>query len=101
MKTLTKKITVDIMTITVELAIQWLANNHTSRRKNPAEIERLTRVILDDQWVINGEAIVLDAEGRLLDGQHRLEAIVLAGLPVSSVVVKGVDPSAADTIDQH
>lgn len=49
---------------------------------------------------MNGETIKFDAHGRLFDGQHRLRACILAGVPFQSVVVRGIDdPEAFVTVD--
>ena len=42
------------------------------------------------KWQLNGEAIKFDSEGVLIDGQHRLHAIVRAGVPVEMLVIRGV-----------
>ena len=43
------------------------------------------------EWKLNGECIVLDKEGRLLDGHHRLIAVTIAEIPVTFSVCEGVD----------
>ena len=48
---------------------------------------------------MTGDPIKFSSDGRLLDGQHRLEACEIAGLPISTHVVFGVDPGAFTTID--
>ena len=42
---------------------------------------------------------MLGAGGKLLDGQHRLHAVIEAGLPIQSVVVYGMDDEAFRTMD--
>src|SRR5882724_12528290 len=43
--------------------------------------------------------VKLDHEGRVRDGQNRLHAIVRAGIPVRSVVARGVSEDAFDVMD--
>jgi len=86
--------------VTPEKASQWLQNNSHNRNKSEANIRRLAEAIKNDEWKCNGESIIIDSTGRLLDGQHRLEAVVLAKKAIHCVVVEGVDPEAFDTIDQ-
>lgn len=52
------------------------------------------------RWRANGEVLVFDKDGILLDGQHRLHAIIKAGVPVVMGVCFGVDRDTAQTIDQ-
>lgn len=48
----------------------------------------------------NGECIKIAKDGTLIDGQHRLYAIIKAGIPVQVMVMVGLDLSAQDTIDR-
>lgn len=51
------------------------------------------------KWQENGEAIILDDNGNVIDGQHRLSAIVQCGIPQTLLVVSGVSPECFKTID--
>src|SRR5438128_11555798 len=59
----------------------------------------MTAAIQRGEWQLTGEAIKLDDEGRVRDGQNRLHAIVQAGIPVRSVVARGVSEDAFDVMD--
>jgi hypothetical protein len=47
---------------------------------------------------MNGEAIIFSAQ-RLMSGQHRLKAVLLAGVEVDFLIIRGVDDSAFQTLD--
>jgi hypothetical protein len=47
----------------------------------------------------NGDSIRIDTNGDILDGQHRLAAIVRVGKPVNVLVASGVDRETFATID--
>jgi len=49
-------------------------------------------------WDCNGESIKMNGN-ELIDGQHRLEAIIESGIPITSVVVRGLE-SDGRTIDR-
>jgi hypothetical protein len=51
------------------------------------------------EWELNGETIKIADDGTLLDGQHRLEAVLHSGATIESVVVRGLPMIAQDTID--
>lgn len=72
--------------------------NH-NRKIMASAVARLARAITDGKWQFNGQAIVVSDDGILLDGQHRLCAIVMAGIPVESMVVFGVARHAMNTLD--
>lgn len=50
-------------------------------------------------WMFNGDTIRFDTNGDLIDGQTRLEAISRSGIPQDFIVVYGLDPNCAQTID--
>lgn len=53
----------------------------------------------DGKWNgMNGEAIRFDTEGRLVDGQHRLWACVLAETPFETLMITDVDANSYSTI---
>src|SRR5207302_6854563 len=89
----------EIVTITPELAQEWLDRGGTNRKITRRRIEAMTAAIQHGEWRLTGEAIKLDADGRVRDGQNRLHAIVEAGIPVRSVVARGVSEEAFDVMD--
>lgn len=51
------------------------------------------------QWELNGETIKFLTQGVLLDGQHRLRAVVQSGVTIQSYVVHNLPSKVFDTID--
>jgi hypothetical protein len=75
-----------------------------NRRLSDTYISRYKEMILENQWYMNGETISLDKEGYLINGQHRLTAIIEAnkvkpGTKVKIMMVSGVEREAISTID--
>jgi hypothetical protein len=79
-----------VMTITPELAQEWLDRGGTNRKITRRQIDAMAAAIERGEWQLTGKAIKLDNLGRVRDGQNRLHAIVQAGIPVRSVVARGV-----------
>src|SRR5260370_421024 len=88
-----------IVTITPELAQEWLDRGGNNRKVTRRRIEAMTAAIQRGEWQLTGEAIKLDDEGRVRDGQNRLHAIGEAGIPVLSLVAPGVTRHAFDVMD--
>jgi hypothetical protein len=80
-------------------AREYLLENVKNRKLNDQHCKRLRDVIVAGDWWLNGETIIFGSDGTLLDGQHRLTAIVQAGVSVDVLVVRGIDEEAFRTLD--
>ncbi len=85
--------------VTPEIAAQMLGTMSGNRPIRQRMVNRFSREMIAGKWLLNGESIKISREGRLIDGQHRLNAIIAAKTAVSLFVVRGVDPSAFLTLD--
>lgn len=74
-------------------------NGIKNRNIMKAVIDRFASDMTNGYWKVNGEPIIFDEKGFLLDGQHRLAAIVKAGISIPTMVVRGINRSSFDTID--
>lgn len=87
--------------ITPDQAKAYLECNTNNRGLRKAHVEKIANDIRHGRWVFNGSTIVFNGDGTLLDGQHRLAAIIEAGLAVPITVVRGVSKTAMPTIDAN
>lgn len=93
-------LTVKVMQITRELALEWLKKNALNRAVRRGNLQRLINALKSGTWDhCNGETIVFADDGSLMDGQHRLQAVVETGIPITSLVVWGVEARKMGTID--
>lgn len=78
-------------TVTPELAQKYLKQNVDNYRKiSRAKVALYAQEMKAGRWQTNGEAIVFDESGTLKNGQHRLAAILVAGVPVEMTIITGV-----------
>lgn len=89
-----------VKTITPSEAKRLLEGNTHNRKVSKMRVEQLTNEILAGAWRLNGESIKM-AGGRLIDGQHRLHAIIKAGKPITTLFVTGLSEDVFDTLDQQ
>jgi hypothetical protein len=88
------------MLVTPEQANEWLRSNaEDNRHQRIKKIESFARDMKAGKWQITGDTIKITPEGILIDGQHRLKAVVLAGVPVYMVVAFDVPHSAMAVVD--
>lgn len=62
-------------------------------------VEKYAAMMRDGQWKFTGEPIQLHPDGYLLNGQHRLHAIVKSGTSHQMVLVDGVDKDSFRVMD--
>jgi hypothetical protein len=93
-----------VIIITPEQAKKWLEKNNGggigNRKISQRQLNFLTESILRGQWFLNGETIKIGKDGSVIDGQHRLMAIVKANRAIESLVVFDCDSEAYNTIDK-
>ncbi|SFT75717.1 hypothetical protein SAMN04487904_107187 [Actinopolyspora lacussalsi subsp. righensis] len=91
--------TVQLMTVTPEMAGKWLATNDNNRNIRERLVEKIAGAIRRDEWQVNGDTIRFDENDRLRDGQHRLLAIQHSGHSVRTFVAWGISGEAQVTMD--
>jgi hypothetical protein len=79
--------------VTPAKAKVMLRDNPNFRSIDLRRVRVYAREILAGNWACNGETIKIDVGGKLLDGQHRLSAIVSSGAAVEMLVVRGITDS--------
>jgi len=89
----------EIVDVTPGRAELWLTRNTDNRRVRPATVARYSRDMETGRFIENGAAICFAKDGALLDGQHRLEAVVQSGATVTFLVVRNLDRRVQHTID--
>lgn len=88
-----------VIDVTPDLARAWLRNNTHNRRLRDRAVDDYARDMAAGHWNLNGEALKFSSDGAVLDGQHRLRAVVTADVTVPMMVVVGLDPSTQETMD--
>lgn len=88
-----------VETIGPEQAHAYIERMVCNRVVSAANVARLAEAMRRGEWDLNGEPIILDKNGLLLDGQHRLLAVIESGVSIQALVVRGVEKSAFDSID--
>ena len=95
----TQTVTITTMTITPDDARLILSQGAPNRPLNEGLVARYACDMADGLWQQTGEPIKFDHEGNLIDGQHRLNALVKSGVTIEFVVVTGLSFATQDTMD--
>ena len=92
-------ITMELETITPERAKDMLTRNTNNRALQKGTVTSYARQMKNGVWLLNGDAIRFSDEGVLLDGQHRLAAVVMSGASIQAWVGRGFPAEAQMTMD--
>lgn len=100
MSNTSSKLTMRVEAIGPDLAWEYLTRpGSRNRPKSEKIIDEYAATMKRKAWRLTGQGIILASDGSLLDGQHRLEAVIRSGETVEMFVVEGVDPACFGTID--
>ena len=88
-----------IVTVTPELAKEWIKNNSFNRPLKPRLVDKYVRQILEGNWQRTHQGVAFDGNGILIDGQHRLHAIIKTGQSIPMLVFLNETQLAHESID--
>lgn len=91
--------TAEVRTISPAEAAQMLKRNRRNRPVKDRTVAAFARDMARGRWLLTGEAIKFNTNGDLVDGQHRLKAIIRAATPIRLMVVWGVPAEAQAVMD--
>lgn len=103
-------ITVNLTTDAPPLSVEWvlvdpdtartyLDENDANRALRARVVNAYARDMGHGAWAVTGETIKFSKTGELLDGQHRLSAIIESGTSQWMLVVRGLEPATKGIID--
>lgn len=85
--------------LTPEIATKLLERNGLNRPLNDAHVQRIANQIRQGKWRYNGDTIKISDTEDVLDGQHRLWAVIESKRAVKTCIVYGIERDAFATID--
>lgn len=93
------KIEVKTLEITPEIAADMLSRNVGNRPINKNTVSSYADFILNDEWQLTPEGISFNQYNELINGQHRLSAIIKANKSVMMMVFYNVPQETFKVID--
>jgi hypothetical protein len=98
METVVPKVT--RLRVTPAQAMNWLEHaNNRNRNISDQVVKRYARDMKAGHWRLTHQGIAFDPSGVLIDGQHRLWAIVESDTPVEMFIWFNISPEALMAID--
>lgn len=94
------QVTAEFLTIGPELAEEMLQSNPDNRSISPATVDAYVRAMVNGEWRYVGDPIRLNRDNEILDGGHRLTAVVKSGTTHTFMVVRGIPTEFRSVMDQ-
>lgn len=90
----------EIREVSPELAADLLAKNTANRAINKRAVARYADAMSRKAWLVGNDAICVGKDGVLLNGQHRLSAVVESGCTVRMLFRSDVEQGELFAMDQ-
>ena len=91
--------TTSIETVDPETAQVWLGKNSKNRSLRRRLVSTYARDMKSGRWQFTGDAVKFAAGGHLLDGQHRLHALVEADVSLPLLIVRDLPADTQAVMD--
>lgn len=88
-----------VMDVNPFIAEGWLKTNTNNRPLSDSRVVNYANQMKRGEWQLNGEPIIFAQNGALLNGQHRLQAVIKSKTTVKMSVVKNAPNDSFATID--
>jgi hypothetical protein len=86
--------------ITPQMAREYLASQARNRTPNEKMVRSYAKEMAKGNWELSPQGISFDDKGSLIDGQHRMLAVVMANAPIRFIVARNVSKDAHVALDQ-
>lgn len=101
LRDITHKMKFRVVMMTPAVAQGLLDHNHPkNRNKKESRIVTYANDMSNGLWTLTHEAVAVDEDGWLIDGQNRLSAVILADKNVPMLLTTGVPRKAMLAVDQ-
>jgi len=95
-----RRVKTENVLVTVALATKWLEGNTHNRPVRDSRVHQYANDMKEGRWGVSHQGIAFAEDGTLLDGQHRLWAILEAKVPIEMMVTTGLPMDAQKYIDE-
>jgi hypothetical protein len=72
--------------VTPAMAAKWLGHNAGNRKLREHRVKFFAEAMNTGKWKLTHQGVAIATTGRLIDGQHRLRAVILSGKTVPMMV---------------
>lgn len=91
--------TVEVVRVTPDLAHEILAGNTINRNVRRQWVKFLAEELTGGRWHLTNDAVMITPDGTLMNGQHRLLAIISAETAGDLLVIRNADIASLPALD--
>lgn len=99
MTTKNGELVTEIVSVSPQIAAEWLGKMPLNRKLTSSAVDEYTESMRNGLWNMDGSPIRFNAKGELVDGQHRLWAVIESDTTQQFLVVRNVPDQAFLTMD--
>lgn len=88
----------EVITVTPQDAEAFLKAHGNYRELSPRRVASYSRLMTNGLWKLS-QPIIFDTDGKLMDGQNRLSAVIKTGIPQDFIILCGVPKDSLVSID--
>ena len=85
--------------VTPAMATEWLRSNTANRKPSQAAVKRWAEIMRAHSWKLCSDAIAFDINGVLINGQHRLMAVIESGMTQPFLVANNFPEDSKESCD--
>ena len=89
----------EVVLLSPQQAYRLLKSRTRNRSVSARTVAAYMEDILCNGWTLTNQAIGIDEDGHLYDGQHRCWAIYLSGIAVPVTIMRGLPRNAIEAVD--
>lgn len=82
-----------------DTAARWLEGNKVNRNLREGKVIQYAKDMAADRWMLSNDAIAFAPDGTLLNGQHRLHAVIRSGKTIVFLVIRNMPPESMTAMD--
>lgn len=90
---------VRIVNVTPAMAKKWLENNVQNRSLSEQTVRFLADEMKEDRFRLTNDALTFNTKGELINGQHRLTAVVGTGVTCQFIIFDNADDGVKECLD--
>lgn len=91
---------ISIEKITPKIAAEMLSKNPSNRSISSRKVAKLATDMQNGDFIYSHQGIAIDEDGNLIDGQHRLSAIIKSGTTQTLQVTRNLPRKVMEVVDR-